>query len=919
MPLLQETLDKLSKAKYFTKLDVIAAFNKIRVAEGHEWLTAFRTRFGLFESLVTPFGMSNAPATFQARINDVLREYLDVFCTAFIDDVLVYSETLTEHREHVAKVLKALGDAGLQLDIDKCEFEVISVKYLGLIISRNGVAMDPDKVNCILSWEVPSNVKDIQAFVGFANFYRRFIRGFSDLVAPLINLTKKGVDFKWNTDCQEAFNKLKLAFTSAPILRHFDSSREIFIETDASDYVSAGILSQKDDEGVLHPVAFFSKKHSPQECNYEIYDKELLAIIRVFEEWRPELEGAAFPITVLTDHRNLAYFMTTKDLSRRQVRWSEFLSRFDFVIKFRPGKQGGKPDALTRRSGDLPSESDPRKLFQRQRLLKPHNLDPKIKVSLSPAVVSPSEESDSVKIDRLLRQDYPKDTFAAKHIKLLVEGETSKVPPRSREISLSECRVDKSLSYSRLYFRDRLYIPEGDLRPLLMKLAHDQPAVGHTGKAKMYELISREYFWPDLNSDIKRYLRNCHKCFQSKTSRWKAGALKPLPLPAQRWTDISVDFIGPLPLSNGYDCVMVTVCRMTKMRHFSPCHTTDSAADLGRLFVANVWKLHGLPSSIVSDRGALFVSEFWAAVTECLQIKANLSTAFHPETDGQTEIANQFLEQYLRAYVNFAQSDWEQWLPMAEFAANNAINESTGMSPFFANYAFHPRMSFGPPRPVPTGASRHIRNENLKGNRFAAKMSEILEELKGQLVLSKITYEIFANAHREAAPAYRVGDRVWLDARHIPTDRPMKKLDYKYFGPFPISKVVSSHSYQLTLPEEMKDYHNVFHTTLLRPAATDPFPNQQVPERPPVAMDAQGRVLWKIERILDSRRRDGVFQYRIKWEGYDNKENTWEPLRNVVAAIGARALYHRSKARKLKPTDGEIEEARRAVEDEGIE
>src|SRR6195952_1092479 len=195
-----------------------------------------------------------------------------------------------------------------------------------MIISTYGVKMDPKKFTAITGWETPINVKDVQAFLGFANFYRRFIKGFSRLVTPLVNLTKK--DVKWNFDdaCIRAFKALKSAFTSAPALSRFDPTREIFVETDASDYVSSGILSQKDDAWVLHPVAFMSKNFDSAECNYEIYDKELLAIVRCFESWRAELSGGDHPITVLTDHRNLEYFMTTKQLNRRQVRWSEFLA-----------------------------------------------------------------------------------------------------------------------------------------------------------------------------------------------------------------------------------------------------------------------------------------------------------------------------------------------------------------------------------------------------------------------------------------------------------------------------------------------------------------------------------------------------------------------------------------------------------------
>jgi hypothetical protein len=210
-----------------------------------------------------PFGLTNAPADFQALINDVLRVYLDDFCTAFLDDIMVYSNTLQEHREQVYKVLKALSEAGLHLKPEKCHFHKQEVKYLGFIIGTDGIRMDPDKVSCVLDWKEPKSVKDVQCFLGFANFYRRFIRDYSKVVAPLTGMTKKEggkyVPFVWGPAQQAAFDLLKVAFTSAPILRHFDDDREIVVETDASDFVSAGILSQYDDEGILHPVAFYSK------------------------------------------------------------------------------------------------------------------------------------------------------------------------------------------------------------------------------------------------------------------------------------------------------------------------------------------------------------------------------------------------------------------------------------------------------------------------------------------------------------------------------------------------------------------------------------------------------------------------------------------------------------------------------------
>lgn len=929
LPLIQETLSQLSQAKYFTKLDVVAAFNRIRIKEGQEWMTAFNTRYGLFESLVMPFGLSNAPATFQARINEVLRPFLDRFCTAYIDDILIYSNDLASHRLHVKSVLCALEAAGLQLDVKKCEFETTEVKYLGMILSTTGVRMDPAKVDCLVNWEAPANVKDIQAFLGFSNFYRRFINGFSRIVRPLVALTRKLAKWNWTESCQKAFDTLKNSFISAPILKHFDPTKEVFVECDASDFVSSGILSQEDDQGVLHPVAFMSKKYDPAECNYEIYDKELLAIVRCFECWRPELQGAHYPITVITDHANLRYFMTTKQLSRRQVRWSEFLSQFQFAIKSVPGKENGKPDALTRRSQDLPqNETDPRIQYQRQTLFKPQNIDPSARnelkldpdlselfanlcwedeVTLCPAILDDTEpEPIDHKITRLFDEGYENDEWWMKTRDEMLKPHGI---PHSKDVSLSECKIHEN----RLFFRDRLYVPEGELRTLLVQLAHDSVESGHPGKNKLYELLARSYWWPRLSVDTKQFARNCHGCRSNKNSRLRyQGTLKPLPIPLHRWRDLSVDFIGPLPPTpRGHDAIMVVVDRLSKDRHFTPCRTDMKAYDLAMLFVRDVWKLHGLPDSIVSDRGPLFVSAFWKAVCHRLQINVSLSTAYHPETDGQTENANAFLEQYLRQYVNFAQDDWDEWLPLAEFAARNVINDSTGVSPFFANAGFHPRMSFGPPRAMPHEAPENLKEHCHEGNEFAAKMQEITNLLRTNLLSAQASQERLANANRSPAPAYRVGDMVFLSTRNIKSARPIAKLDHKFIGPFRVERVLNPHAYQLKLPHELNSIHNAFHTNLLRPSPDDPLPGQHNPPPPPIALDESGEKLWAIEEILDSRRRRGKgFQYRVLWRGFGLKEATWEPLHNVVNAHVAIKEFEKRHRNKPKPTLTETKDAR---------
>ena len=261
---------------------------------------------------------------------------------------------------HVRLVLAKLCEFDIQADVDKCEFYVTETKYLGLIVSTKRIKMEPKKVVTICNWDRPTCMKEIRSFIGFCNFYQQFIYGFSNVASPLNAVTKKEAmkkQFAWTNKCKKAFRELKDHMCEAPILCQFDLSKQCFVETDSSDYVNVGMLSQLDDEGVLHPVAYFSRKMAPVKCNYKIYDKELLTIIWCFEEWRPELKGTGLPVKVFTDHKGLEYFMSTKKLTLRQVRWAEFLSEFNFVISYQNGKKNDKADALTRKPNKRPTNN----------------------------------------------------------------------------------------------------------------------------------------------------------------------------------------------------------------------------------------------------------------------------------------------------------------------------------------------------------------------------------------------------------------------------------------------------------------------------------------------------------------------------------------------------------------------------------
>jgi len=289
-------------------------------------------------------------------------EAMDDFALAYLDDILIYSNSEEKHGEHVRWVIRCLLEAGLDWKPEKCEFHKQTVRYLGLIISTQGISLDEDKVETVSNWSREKETKngrlnnlcEVQQFLGLCNYYRRFIPKYSEKAEPMTRLTKTDEPFVWEAEQRLAFEMMATAFTTAPVLRHFDHDREMIIETDASNNISAGVLSQYDDVGVLHPVSHFSMKHSPTECNYDIYDKELIPIIKVLEECRPECKGATYPLKLTTDHINLEYFMTKKLLNRRQARWSEYLTRFDYKKVYRLGKLNGKADALRRRPGVLP-------------------------------------------------------------------------------------------------------------------------------------------------------------------------------------------------------------------------------------------------------------------------------------------------------------------------------------------------------------------------------------------------------------------------------------------------------------------------------------------------------------------------------------------------------------------------------------
>ncbi len=951
-PLIRDTLAKLCASRIFTKFDIIAAFNEIRMKEGEEEKTAFLTRYGLFEYVVMPFGLCNAPSTFQAFINNVLREHLDVFCSAYLDDILIYSNNKEEHIQHVGKILEKLKQAGLYLDINKCQFHTQEIKYLGLIITTDGLKMDPAKINTIVQWKEPRCIKDVQAFMGFANFYRKFVHNYSKISAPLSNLTRKDQKsfiFPWPKDSpeQRAMDDLKKAFTTAPVLAHFDPDKETWLETDASDYVVAAILSQRGDDGLLHPVAFLSKKMSPQECNYEIYDKELLAIVRAFEEWHPELAGTPVeePIRILTDHKNLEYFMTSKQLNRRQARWAEFLSEFNFKISYRPGRQGTKPDSLTRRVGDLPeSDEDDRRQYQYQLMLKPKHLDKGIRnaIDLAPMLLDEKEttvpelasmiydlcetgidseeslEESTVPVTNSdlmaqVREAYGGDEIIQRVMAAKAAGQPRIPQDLLKEgirIELGDCTIHDNM----LYVGTRLYVPDNpELKTKIIRYVHESPPGGHAGRSSTYDRLSSHYYWPRMTDSVARYVKSCHECKRSKPyKQGKHGLLKPLPIPDRYWQDISVDFITPLPIckrfGREFEHIMVVVDRLSKKKKFIPLDSLEVEAVV-QAFIEWIWREEGYPSTIVSDRGTQFTALFWKRLCERIGTKPKLSTAFHPETDGQTESANAALKQYLRAYVNYSQNNWVDLLPIAEFEANSDKNVSSGIAPFLATKGYLPRSGLEPPTPWDSDSTQRAKREMVAADKFVARMEELRHFLKEELKWSQAIMTDQANRHRLPAPAFKEGDMVMLDSRNINTARPSKSLDHKNLGPFKIVRAINNMAYELDLPDGMQIFP-VFHPWLLHLDNSNPLPGQIELPPPPVHTDEEGSEHFVDEVIdshIDKRKKDpmtqekGLLEYKFKWTGHKNDVPVWEPYWNAAGCPDLVADFHHSQPDKPGP------------------
>ncbi|WVZ93642.1 hypothetical protein U9M48_039607 [Paspalum notatum var. saurae] len=593
-------------------------------------------------------------------MNSVFMNELDKFVVVFIDDILVYSKSEEEHKEHLRIVLNRLREHKLYAKFSKCAFWLKQVSFLGHILSEKGVAVDPSKVKDVLNWKQPETVTEIRSFLGLAGYYRRFIKDFSKTAKPMTSLTKKNAKYVWSSNCEEAFQTLKKLLTSAPVLAQPDVTKPFDVYCDASGNGLGCVLMQ---EGRV--IAYASHQLKKHEANYSTHDLELVAVVHTLNIWRHYLLGNTCHI--YTDHKSLKYILTQPELNMRQRRWLELIKDYDLEIHYHPGKANVIADALSRKTHCNVIEARPT-----------------VRVICCEMDEIEMPTKQHAKLYSLINEPTIKDQIinAQKQDKGMAHIREGLDEKKKACFTLDDQGV--------LWFKNRLVVPKDmELRKKILDEAHTSMFTMHPGSNKMYQDLKQKFWWTRMKWEIDKYVSECDMCQRVKADHLKpTGMLQPLTIPAWKWEDVHMDFIVGLPRTQkGYDSIWVIIDRLTKSAHFLPVKTHYTTATYAELYI----------------------SQITALGTNLIR-----SSAYHPQTSGQVERVNQILEDMLRACALTYSTKWDKCLPLAEFAYNNNYQKSLEMAPFEALYELGERVTFGPD--LVTQAEEQVRfiHSNLK-------------------------------------------------------------------------------------------------------------------------------------------------------------------------------------------------------------
>ena len=890
IPLKDDIFNRMSGAKIFSCLDLLNGYYQMRIRESDIPLTAFSTPSGHYEYIVTPQGLCGAPASFNKLVQAIFKDVEDV-CSAYFDDAYVFTKgSIDDHLLALRRVFEKCRNEQVYLKLAKCILCADEIPCLGDFIGTNGVRMDPDKIKIIKEWPVPINRNQMKRFLGTVIYNHRFIPKFGKLVAPLHELTKGKSKFckvKLSKSQLEAFNGLKDALCNPPLLHLPDFSREFCIRMDASDFAVGGMLYQVADDGKENTIAYCGKKLSSAEINYGIREKELYAVIFAMRKWRIYLLDR--PFLVDTDHHSLETLLTQTTCSRRLARWLDLISEFRPQFRWIPGDTNHVADAVSRRPDFVQgSRVDLRVLLKGIIARMDASSTEKLYMHITELSIADScralYEKDS-RFGPIVRYFRGKISSGEGEERIVVEPNTPIVSNRENNFIYRNYYFDNKNKL--LWFlplnekKERLCIPKDDrLIERILREKHDVYTSGHPGISKTLSSLQQEFYWKNMAKDVQRYVTSCEICQRTKARQCKPpGKLIPLDIPNNRWKDVTMDFIVCLPESDGYNSILVIVDRLTKRSVFIAVKMNDTAEKIAETFIKYYYKDHGLPSSIVCDRDTKFMSKFWKELMRLYGTSLKPSTAHKSSTDGQTERTNRFIEDYIRCYCSSKQSEWYLKLPLCEFAYNSRLHESIGMSPFEADLGYIPR---APIDVIIDQLRPDVRNSDA--TKFVHLQKTNLKVAQDSMNEAQERMKLYFDKNRKDQE-FKINDLVLLNSANLTTlhigsgKNAKRKFTHRWIGPFKVLEKLKYNNYKISIPDTLK-LHPVFHTSKLKPYIKDYSKSRE--NNIGSVILAEGDEGYLVEKIMNVRGRGKNKKYLIKWIGYADSENSWEPAHSFA-------------------------------------
>ena len=822
LPRIDETIDTMGQMEVYSTMDLASGYWQIEIEEEDKEKTAFICHLGLFEFNIMPFGLCNAPSTFQRMMDEVLEGTDWSVGKDYIDDIIVGSKSMERHLEDLKNVFQKLREAKLTAKLSKCKFAEQELLYLGHMISKDTIKPNPSKVAIVKNMQPPTDVAGLRRFLGMTSYYRRFIEGFAKIAYPLHQLLRKGKIYKWSADCQNAFETLKSKLTTEPVIIYPDFTQPMILETDASLKGLGAILGQERD-GKMRVIAYASRGLSKAEKNYAATELECLAMVWAVGYFRPYLHGRKFK--VVTDHNPLKWLMEVRTQNQRLARWALKMQGFDMEVEYRAGRKHKDVDMLSRL--DI-SES---------------NTD---NVTM---LIYQDEKHEKMK------QLQEMDEYCNQIKEALVKGD----PQINQEFNQQD---------GLLYRKDKLVVPK-TMQAEIISNNHNSITAGHLGRKRTYQKIQQRYYWPRMYMDVKEWTTLCIDCNMFKRGNAKAKIETHAITTSQPFEIVAMDFIGPLPTSSeGNRHILVITDHFTKWVEAWAVKSAN-ATTVAQLLMEFITR-HGAPQHILSDRGTPFMNEMIEEVQKMLDINRIQVSAYRPQTHGIVERFNKTLVGMMSMYVSTHQKEWAELLPYMLFAYRTSVHESTNKTPF--------AMIYGREARLPTDFVTRQPGEQISEEEYAKRLTEKLIRIheEAKYYNDKVRQKI-ESKNKEVEPQYHEGQLVWL---YAPLKLKKKgqniKLKAKWHGPYEIIEIVRSNLVRLRTTTG-KIFEELHHIERIKPFKGYPRPTEKLLESTSTQEIDQRE--WEVERIIGSKGKRYDREYLVKWRGY--KEPTWEPKDNL--------------------------------------